>query len=819
MVSPLTCFALFLGSVVHPVFPPKYDQDDVTSLKGYVAEAMKRSPEDLYHLVPVASGIYFIGCPNCHGGAQENGVFEYSLDMGDTVKCRYCGMVFPNERFPNNRELVITGPATGVTQVYRWHETPEGRQHFFEAHAWWHRWRWTQDMALYLANLYALTGDPAYGDRAAAIVGRFGQVYADYPIRFDYPYKNKQFFPANQKYPYGDVGPYRGAKFYWWAYADIPDDLIRAYDLLAAGDCLERMSGLLGSDIRARIENDMIRMSFDFTAANPDSYSNMSPGMYHDMITAGRVIGDPAMVKEAVERFRTLMARNFFADGWWYEGTPSYHAQTVGNLIRVAKVARGYTAPEDSVGLKDLDLEKEVPLLSKAIEIGRLGVLPDGRMIPINDTWSTQKVRPLDASVPRLWPALGHAVLGAGTGETQFQAHLNWSGAFGHSHADNATLIVYAFGKELVSDIGYTHTRYRNWTVNTASHNGVVVDERSQFMGNRDHPSTGNLRRFDVQNERVRLVDLDATPAYPQCSVYRRRLLHIHVDEGKDYLVDVFDVEGGATHDWFLHGSADECGTLALSVDLNRIVPSLVPAWGGTKDYVSELDTDVEGTTHHAYGFLWNVTTGPAPRKITATWQYEGAGLRTHVLTDTGAEVYRFVSPAIRGAKEVDASLPTFLRHGFMLRHTGGRSRFLAVHEPFSRRPTLDVEEQGHSALVVRYDGVEDTFRIEPERVRVTSSRGWTYDSGEPLSGAVTSVHRDEGFALRLDRAVPSTTQVRLTFGGTRSTVYSVAAVDGERLNLADDPGFDYDPATGRTTFRSFPQEVFDGGLNYTVFP
>lgn len=286
-----------------------------------------------------------------------------------------------------------------------------------------------------------------------------------------------------------------------------------------------------------------------------------------------------------------------------------------------------------------------------------------------------------------------------------------------------------------------------------------------------------------------------------------------------DYLVDVFDVEGGATHDWFLHGSADECGELTLSIDLNRAVPTLVPAWSGTKDYISELDIDVEGTRHHAYGFLWNVTSGPAPRTFTATWQYEGAGLRTHLLSDPGAEVYRFVSPAIRGAEEIDASLPKFLRHGLMVRHGGGKSRFLAVHEPFARRPALAVEEKDDGTLAVRYGAVEDVFRIEPDRVRVASTGGWTYDSGEPLTGGVTAVECEgDTFVLRLDQAAPSVKHVRLTFGGRRSAVYPVASENGDRLVLADDPGFAYDPATGRTSFHSFPQEVFEGGLRYTVY-
>lgn len=519
------------------------------------------TPKQLYDLVPTASGVFFVGCPNCHGGAQENGVFEYTLDMGDTVKCRFCAMVFPNEKFPNNRENEIVAPS-GVKQVYRWYEDAEGHQYFFEAHAWWQRWRWSQDQAYFLANLHYFTGDPQYGDRAAAIIGRFAQVYPDYPIRFDYPYKAKRFFPANQKFPYEDVDAYRGAKFYWWAYGDIPDMLTRAYDLIVAGDSFDRTKDLLGSDIREKIDRDLIRMGYEFTAANPDPYGNMSPGMYHDMIVAGRVIGAPEMVHEAVKRFRVLMSKKFFFDGWWYEGAPDYHDQTVGNLMQVAEVAKGYSDPVEWAGerLSNLDLAAEVPLLAKAVQVGQDGVLPDGRQIPINDTWFWIKNKPTDVSTPKLWAGLGHAVLGAGSGGNQFQAHMNWSGGFGHSHADNGSIILWAFGKEMLSDIGYTHTRYRNWPLNTASHNAVVVDMRSQELGSKETITTGNMLAYDDTDPRVRYIDIDASASYPGCLVYRRRLVHIHLGEGRDYVVDVSDVEGGTTHDFFLHGSADEEG-------------------------------------------------------------------------------------------------------------------------------------------------------------------------------------------------------------------------------------------------------------------
>ncbi|MBN2307660.1 MAG: heparinase II/III family protein [Candidatus Hydrogenedentes bacterium] len=814
-------FAALLGaaSVTHPVYPPQYSLEQADALRQEVADALAMSPRDLYDAVPVGSGIYFCGCPHCDGGAQEHAM-AWELGLGDRVRCRYCGMMFPNEEYPNNRETVLTAPS-GARHVYRWHENEAGRQYFFEAHAWYSRWGWTRDRALRLANLYALTGDPEYGDRAAALVGRYAQVYPDYAIRFDYPFRPVRFWPADQKWPYDDdIGPFRGAKFYWWAYGDIPVKLARAYDLLAAGDSFERLRGVLGEDIEERIERDLIRLGYEFASAHPDSHGNMSPGLYADMVVAGRIIGAPDMVHEAVARFQALLHEQFFVDGWWRECAPSYHWQTIGNLAEVAKVAAGYSDPPGcpEPRFDHLDLMADAPLLDRAFRVGDEGCLPDGRLMPVNDTWWFGKRRPLERSVCRFWPAMGHAILGAGTGDTQFQAHVNWNASYGHTHMDSGAILVFAHGKELLSDIGYTHTRYRNWTLNSASHNMVVVDARSQQLEGNASNQTGNILFFDDTYPHVRAIDLDVQPAYPGCSVYRRRLVHVHVDEGRDYLVDRFDVEGGGMHDYFLHGSADEEGTLETSVPFPREVATLVPEWGGTEEHTGEDCLDFSGERFHPYGFLWNVRAADAGGAWTATWQYGDVGLKSFLFPESDTILYRIQSPAIRQARDDDTKLHDYLRNGVMQRHTGGRSAFVAVHVPFRSSPWIEQASVDGGAIRVAYGGVTDTIRWEGDRLTVASSAGWQYDSGVAVTGGVIALDRDDGFALRVDGAVPDARLIRLDFGGMRSVVFRVKAVEEGRIVLENDPGFVYDSGDTEARFVYHPHEALAGPVTWAAW-
>jgi hypothetical protein len=86
-----------------------------------VAPLMKMSLTDVKNLVPPGSGIFFIGCPNCNGGAQEMGILNWEPGMGDQVKCKFCSMTFPNEKYPHNGEKVIIAPS-GAKQVYRYHQ-------------------------------------------------------------------------------------------------------------------------------------------------------------------------------------------------------------------------------------------------------------------------------------------------------------------------------------------------------------------------------------------------------------------------------------------------------------------------------------------------------------------------------------------------------------------------------------------------------------------------------------------------------------------------------------------------------------------------
>ncbi|WP_276347624.1 heparinase II/III family protein [Daejeonella sp. JGW-45] len=802
----------------------KGDNKKVTELRSSVAALLGMSLEQIKELVPAASGLNFIGCPNCRGGAQDMGVLNWEPALGSDLKCKYCSMLFPNEKFPYTGEQVIIAPS-GAKQVYRYYENKEGVKYYFEAHVWFEQWKWIQGMASKLSQLWELTKNTEYGDRAAVIIGRFAQVFPDYAVRYDYPSAPVRFFPADQKWPYEGLPAYRGAKWNWWGYGDIPAEMAKVYANLRDGYQWERMDKLTGVQTDRRIETDLLLKGYEFTSANPEIYTNMSPGMYRDMVTVGRILKKPEIVHDGVKRFREFLKLGFFADGWWKEGTGSYHDQTIGSLRAVALAAQNYTDPGNWTGerLENLDLVSNMPFFKMALRVSEEAILPDGRKIPINDTWAYRNgtPRPTEKTVSRLWGALGNAALGVGEGSNQTMLNVNWSGNYGHSHYDNGSIILYAKGAELFSDIGYTHSKYRGWTIHTASHNTVVIDQKAQDAGNSEKPVTGNLKFYDDSHPHVKAIDVDASPAYSKAEQYRRRLVLVHAAPGRDYIVDRFDVKGGETHDWFLHGMAEEEGKLSVSIPLKTEVPSIVPEWGGNDKPRNQYESDLEGKKIHAYSYLRNIRSAPVTDNWTATWRYENSGVRTHSMAQPGAQLFTFKSPSVRRAQENDNKLNSFMSNGLMQRHTGGTSSFIAIHEPFQQEPWIKSAEQDGNWYIVKYElngkQVEDRISINEKGITVTSGAGWNYNSGSQVSGDVLSFSNTGAPKLQIDREVKPVKFVRIDISGGRTMVYQVKNVSGKLLELDEDPGFTLD-GTGALKLLTFPHTEFRGPVRYTVF-
>ncbi|MFN0052685.1 MAG: heparinase II/III family protein [Planctomycetales bacterium] len=651
-------------------------------------------------LVPLQSGLRFVGCPNCTGGVQE-GQLAWSVERPDEVACRFCRHRYPSEKYPMHEAVVVRNPRGEPARFDYW-VNDKGYRYFFKARRDFEVRQYLASQTLSLARLYSTTGHKPHARRAAVILDRFAQVFPGWCYHYDYPFRQKEFDDGDV--PTAKFRPgFRTARWNWWAYLDIPSDLVEAFHLIRDSGVLEDLSIEQGVDVAARIRDDLLRNAGEQVLANPETYSNMSPIAWTALVKLGRTIDEPRYVHEVVRRFRTLIERQFFYDGFWHEGSPSYGSQAVSSLDAVLSELRGYSDPPehidpiDAMRFDKVDLEAEFPLIGQARSALENFRLPNGRVVPVHDAWAmSEPLLHIESGPSYLLPALGHACARHGAGPHRSEFHLSWSGGYGHQHADLLSLILFSNSRELISDLGYTHSAYRSWTLATASHNTVVIDGRSQAPGSIAAPTDGSLRLIDFTNPRVQVISTDAVRAYPGLAKsYRRTLVVVDAGEEDRYAVDLFEVEGGQTHDYFLHSDADGPTRLTASLELMEL-PTLLPQGFSWKPTANEGEAGRAYEPHYAYGFLRNMQSaaliGGAP--VSIDWQSPDgtpAGLRVTLLPEDDSQLVVGENPSIRLAREDDTQLDRHQRPFMMLRHraTAGRSMYVSILESFGNQPFI----------------------------------------------------------------------------------------------------------------------------------
>ena len=827
---------------------------------------------ELRKRVPLQSGLNFVGCPNCQQGRQENQL-DWSPERWDEVACRYCKHRYPSDRYPMDRAVTVKNPR-GELQRYPYWENAQRYRFFFAARRDDHAREYLAARTRDLALLYVATGEKAHARRAAVLLDQFAQVFPGWCYHFDYPFRQKEIYDGNVR-PEQFRRGYRTARWTWWAYSDIPHQLVEAYDWIRPSGVLAELTKSQGVDVARRIEVDLFRNAAEQVLANQDESSNMDPTAWRALIVVGRVIGEPRYTHEVIRRLRQLVETRFFYDGSWCEGAPSYGSQTLGGLVGVLALLRGYSDPPgykaaDGRRLDNLDLDAAFPVLTRArIALARLR-LPDGRPVPVHDTWRSDRVRARSSREGRaesfLLPALGHAGLSGGEGPTRTEFHLTWSGGYGHDHADNLSLLVFGRGRELLSDLGYTHTAYRAWTLATAAHNTVVIDGLSQAFGSVRAPSDGSLRYFDASGPHVQVVSVDGTRGYPRLAkTYRRTLVVVDAGKGRHYAADLFEVEGGRVHDYFLHGDADHSTTIATDLTCEPLA-TLLPDGFNWKPTRNEGETGRAREPHYAYGFLRNLKAGAAPadKPLPVTFRVSddatstAPALRATLFPEAGSTLILGENPAVSRAHENDADLDKFSRSFLTLRHTttDGRSRFAAVLEPYGTSPFLDSVERlslPGAALVLRLRIGDRTDFIVcdapgpvsiPDAPRglsfagsvgVLSLRGDTIEHAFALgqggwSRGDDSIRAQGPQSLPLrgveqgtlilagagNDALPTANRVvRLLTADGWVYPYTVLAAErqGEtvRLQVAEGPGFTFDAPAERLELTAFPQRTHRG--------
>jgi hypothetical protein len=194
--------------------------------------------------------------------------------------------------------------------------------------------------------------------------------------------------------------------------------------------------------------------------------------------------------------------QQFLPDGGEYELTPGYHLVSLNNVIQAFLVAqrtgRAQELPPDYLGS-----------VEKAYEWGMLLSTPDRSLPKFNDSWPANIPKVLSQAqidFPHREDFRWFATRGAeGKMPKTTSVFLDWSGyavmrsgwdtdanylafdvgplGMAHSHQDKLNVVLWAYGRELLFDGGgasYERSKWRSWSISTASHNCVLVDGLGQ---------------------------------------------------------------------------------------------------------------------------------------------------------------------------------------------------------------------------------------------------------------------------------------------------------------------------------------------------
>lgn len=700
-----------------PIYPAQNTNE--ADLLQQCAPFLALSIDAIKALIPPQGGFLFSGCPNCQGGTGDDNL-AWNIALGDKIECKYCKVVLPNEKYPNNGSVSIETPLK-TQQVFNYHQTAAGKRYWFEARRWFDQ-RHTLEQATYLlAQLYRLNPvkHRAAGERCVAILTGFAAAYPAYVIKYENPGTDKMFLPYGKpvKEAFGQaVGSDYAARWSAWRYIDLSTPMLLAYDQLAGKD-------IVSAAERQEIEVTLFGGMAKFVADNELAINNMSPTIWRSQAIASNVLSQPGIATDILPGIAFMLRTDFTYDSFWKEGTLSYHRQTVGGFQNVldALYPPGISPPKGDT------LAAEVFQSIKVMDDFRL---PNGHWAAINDTWGEEKYRgeAITESRPHLLPGMGYGILGLGKNEKQVQAHLKFTGRYGHTHYDSLNLLLFAGGHELVTDMGYTHNKSRPWASSTAAHNTVTIDQHNQALGTEPRNALGNLHLFNTSDESFQVIEASATEAYPGLATeYKRTLITVQTPGKATYVVDIFNVAGGAQHDWMLHGTIDAPQKIELLSASGQPLPaaqpaSLLPNGFEFTPAKSEVDYPLIQQGPWAFGHFRDVTKTSSAATVKATFAIDGQpgkGLQSWIIGSPNTDLFTARSWSVRGVTD-QAKLDEKLRSSLIVRRHGNASRFVAVHTALDSGLNIrSVSAQpwpGKGFLLkIEHGGGTDTILYQPE--------------------------------------------------------------------------------------------------------
>jgi hypothetical protein len=339
------------------------------------------------------------------------------------------------------------------------------------------------------------------------------------------------------------------------------------------------------------------------------------------------------------------------------------------------------------------------------------------------------------------------------------QLNQNFSDDANHMRADVTAYTLWANGAELLGNVRYFNgIAGRQFTEQILAHNAVTIDRTnmsrgSWTVGGANHNFTsGNLTLFESMNNGLSVSEVDGQRAYAnKASRYQRMMILNTVDPGRPYVVDVFRVAGGTTHDYTHHGAIRFDQTSEATVPLNAM-PGDYPLLESSEVWTEPTSS---GSTFPYYGFFRNVQQGTATNRSQITYLDTSdlrRDLRLWMTGEEGSTIYLGVTPNPSRNNTAPSSFYQYWRPSAIIRHrvtTGPlQSLYASVIEPMANgMSTIQSVERvplsgsGQEAVALRVsftDGRADTYLINLRNPKIAGA----------AAGSDTIVTTDNAYCL-----------------------------------------------------------------------
>lgn len=751
----------------YPFFPSQEKE----KIKAVRADSlmMEYSEEQWLEFVPKQAprGV----CPSPVPGYEYSMAWKWDPHTPNQIQCAASGVIFPNEKYPPSftSVKVLSGKTVEVPywQTRNFRQTKAGitlvqaridcaKRHFL-----------VETLPL-LATRYEMTGDEKFARRVAVTFDAWANYVPDYYITKGW----------NQLVP---LSPEEAEKVGWVAERvsthngfahELNTELIAAFDRIYHSQALDELSEERGYDVRTHIKNNFFVNILDYLIEKIPMKALLSTNLSTPYVCAAQtaiLLHRPNVIEWLDKYLSVMIERNFMRDGMYPESFLYHKQYAVANYEVCRQIIRYFqTYPPSIAPMKAIEarMEQRQAFLQKAIDAVDRVSFPDGDMAPYSDSSMMIMVRflsllklydnvvlpscdtPEGGALPRqvtesqLLPSYGHLTLGSGSGHQQIQLNMAFNDHANHCHHDTLSYTLFGFGRELIGDIRYSKIPGRGFGIVSMGHNTVVINQKTQYTGirqeygNEGHLFTGgNLTLFEPGLHGIAAAEVDGRWANPDTAEkYQRTVLLNTIDPDHPYVVDLFTVKGGQTHDYFLHGSTKFEQTAQISFDLEPIRREH-PLLGEEEEWKEPVH---DSEAPNWYGMFREMSVGRSSGiwDMTLSDAETGQGhTRLFMVDDGDTRVYLGKSPA----PYRDRLPKTFYDHwrpSLMVRHQSSgsenlKSTFTGVLEPLNgesaicRVEKLPLAEENADALALKVhftSGREDVYLIHLKNPEISAA-------------------------------------------------------------------------------------------------